>query len=401
MNRLLSLLVLISALFLNFPAQAELPFLHASGREIVDDSGNWVRLRGMNYDLVQYDTPYPFDPKMADAIRAGGFNFVRLPIEWQLLEPTPGEIDYAYLDQVESIVQYFANLDVYVLIDMHQWNTTDCFSALFGTGFPAWFVTDVSGATIAPWTCAATDTANAEWKQNVFWTQFWSNPTLTVAPYAGTKAWDAYANIWRVVAWRLRNYPNVAGWDILNEPHSGYLTEQQLNTSVLPQFYNYIGTRIRWSDWPDANSNFHHILVVEGQDGDVKPETVAPELSNFVLSQHVYPDISIWSDQCQLTLFVNRGMSLAHQWNVPYLAGEFGTNGQTNDADPRTVVLAQNLGIIFGAYGQSWSAWDARNMYPGTNDGFINADYTLTQAGINLANNLNLNSGSVCNQLTY
>jgi len=53
-------------------------------------------------------------------MRTLGFNVVRLPVSWSLLEPRPGAYDSAYLDRIAQVIGWSQQQGVYVLIDMHQ-----------------------------------------------------------------------------------------------------------------------------------------------------------------------------------------------------------------------------------------------------------------------------------------
>jgi aryl-phospho-beta-D-glucosidase BglC (GH1 family) len=356
--------------------------LASKNRQFVDSRGNAVQLRGLNYNLGDHKTLFPFSPKHLDAIRRDGFNVIRLPVYWQFLEPRPGQIDDAYLRKIEEIVAHADNIDLYVVVDMHQWNTTDCFDLLHGIGFPGWFVTEVSKPAIAPWTCAPSDLANARWKQNVFWDQFWKNNAVSIAPYDGMNSWEVFAHAWGVIAGKLRNYTNVVGWDLLNEPHIGSQSIPAFNAVTLKTFYEFMGARIRRSDGLDTNPKLHHIIFIEGQDGDVKAEMIKPALANMAISPHVYPPLTHWGDDCLIKEFIDRGITKSIAWNVPYLAGEFGTNGHKNDDDPETTVMMSAVTRIVEAYGQSWVAWSAMSFVEPVHGGFYDKSLQLRPTGV-------------------
>lgn len=68
-------------------------------------------------------------------MRAKGFNFARLLVFWDDLEPRPGEYSQDYLRKIERILDWARKHDVKVLIDAHQ----DVFGPAFGhRGVPAW-----------------------------------------------------------------------------------------------------------------------------------------------------------------------------------------------------------------------------------------------------------------------
>ena len=344
--------------------------------QLVDESGAWVRIKGVNYNLIENINKNPPNSVHFDKIQSWGFNFVRFPINWYFLEPSPGAINWSYIDEIETAVQMANDRGLYILIDMHQWNTAQCFVS--GSGFPTWFVNAVAG------TCS---------NQSAFWTNFWQNPILNVAPYQGMTAGQIFAEAWRNVVWRLRNYNNVVGWDILNEPYRGSIDEIIFNNQILPQFYKSVGDRIRWSDWRDGDQK-HHVLFIEGEDGDIKSSMSKPNLSNFVLSPHLYTDSQYWTNCQYLSSVAHRGIDKANSWRIPTVFSEFGANsGPDGGSGPQ---FANYVSRIIGVNGQSWSWWDF-----GPVDGYDNyalVDTTLANkpAVYPLIDNLLIFSGSEC-----
>jgi aryl-phospho-beta-D-glucosidase BglC (GH1 family) len=55
-----------------------------------------------------------------NALKANGFNTVRLPCSWdQYANQTTGAIQAAWLDRVKEVVQYCVNADMYVVLNIH------------------------------------------------------------------------------------------------------------------------------------------------------------------------------------------------------------------------------------------------------------------------------------------
>lgn len=373
-----------------------MPLLSVSGRQMVDPAGNWKRLRGVNYNLIQHTTRSPAQQRHIQAIASWGFNAIRLPISWYFLEPTPDNIDWSYVDDIEDIVRWADAAGLYVVIDNHQWNTAQCFDASWGMGFPSWFVDALLGSN-GPCSHYATGKDAELVGQQQFWKEFWSNPVLgpTAGSHSGAAAWDVYTDALRIVAWRLRNYAAVAGWDILNEPRLGTgMTSDTLNGTVLPSFFNAVGARLGWSDTTDAGS--HHLLFVEGEDGDIKPSLAKPStLTGLVLAPHYYSDPSIWADCPALSSGVHRGLEKSAAWNVPALFGEFGAAaGPDGGAGPS---FARNVSRIIGANsGQSWMWWE---FGPNDLDGemaLASSSLSLKPAGAAIRDNLGVNGGTEC-----
>jgi len=71
-------------------------WLKTDGGRIVDDRGRRVLLRGFNVDALfdprnsEIGDPAPLDDTDARLMREAGFDVVRLPIAWSLLEPERG-----------------------------------------------------------------------------------------------------------------------------------------------------------------------------------------------------------------------------------------------------------------------------------------------------------------------
>ena len=59
-----------------------------------------------------------------------GFNSLRLPLSWSLLEPERGRFSQAYIDRAAQVVDWARALGMYVIIDMHQ----NAYSRYVGTG---------------------------------------------------------------------------------------------------------------------------------------------------------------------------------------------------------------------------------------------------------------------------
>jgi hypothetical protein len=210
-------------------------------------------------------------------LRKLGFNTLRLLTVWEAIEPyASGVYDEEYLDYFEQIVSLANQHGIYVIIDMHQ----DLFSRhlmrlyddqtgknslvdkkerqmglkyglnnkIQGDGAPLWAVQlclpekDVGGP---QWGLPSEYVPN--WKNTpVFYDfTFWAlNMFVSVDVdrcfatfFAGRQIYpnyfvdgkniqdylqDSYANAWRQVAMRVKDYPNVIGYDIMNEPVGMY-----------------------------------------------------------------------------------------------------------------------------------------------------------------------------------
>lgn len=181
---------------------------------IADEHGRELLLRGINSNaLVQYPDYFQQTvPLQEDDFRemaALGFNFLRLPISWSLLEPSPGEFSDGYLDQIESTVAAAEEVGMRVLVDMHQ----DRYNRNLrpgdeADGAPDWAtLTDgkpcQANFLLSPCSEAAYD-------------NFWNNTVV-----AGKPLQDHYLDALLAVSRRLRDDNRLLGIELMNEPTFG------------------------------------------------------------------------------------------------------------------------------------------------------------------------------------
>ena len=201
-------------------------FLRAEGSTITDGDGNQVLLRGVNVNqLVDFYRPRPevddTRPLTEDdfaGIAEQGFNVVRLNISWSALEPTRGELDDDYVEQITDAVGWAKKYGVYTVLDMHQdsWfngGTEEGTECRPGTD-PMW------GYDGAPEWATITDGAPR--------CQFQGRD---ISP-AGNRAFEhfyhdtdgiqtALVETWGKLAEVFKDEPAVAGYNLLNEPGFG------------------------------------------------------------------------------------------------------------------------------------------------------------------------------------
>jgi endoglycosylceramidase len=200
------------------------PLAVSDDLRIADDLDREVLLRGVNVtSLGEYwqgssDHPptLPTTDEDWDAMAARGLNVVRLVVHWSRLEPERGQIDSDYLDQIDGYVTAAAERGLYTVIDMHQ----DAWSATIATpagevcpegsspgkgwdGAPAW-ATLTDGLS----TCVTGDRNSAP-AVVAAWNHFYDNSE-------GIQ--DEFVSTWAAVAHRFAGRPEVAGYDLLNEP---------------------------------------------------------------------------------------------------------------------------------------------------------------------------------------
>jgi endoglycosylceramidase len=212
------------------PALQAIPDAVEGGR-IVDASGREVLLRGVNVnahvEYWQYDgdlfTTYPFTEQDADMIAAMGWTAVRLLVSWSRVEPTPGEYDESYLDQVAAAIAMLRERKVYTILDLHQdaWDASlaappdevcegDSVPAGGWDGAPDWATFDGSAAR-----CESGGQREFVPAVRAAWRAFLDD----VEGPGGVKLQTRYIQMFAHLVSRFANDDAVAGYDLMNEPN--------------------------------------------------------------------------------------------------------------------------------------------------------------------------------------
>jgi len=184
----------------------------------VDERGRTRILNGMNIDDKHLNSErfhYVLDEEFFKKYRAFGLDVIRLAITWQNLEPKMGEYNEAYLKSIDEIFELAEKYGVYILLDMHQDLYSNFDSNSVGDGAPLW--------------AALTDGAKPKmpknvWAEGYFWGKwvfrafdhFWAN-----TPVEGKGLQDRYCDLWKMLAERYGDKPNLFGFDLMNEPFPG------------------------------------------------------------------------------------------------------------------------------------------------------------------------------------
>lgn len=183
-------------------------------------------------------------------MRALGWNFVRLAITWEQVEPEPGRYDAQFVERVAQVVRWAEEQGIYVLVDFHQDNYGDIERPTPRTdaGFPPLWTRPTGQADGPPRWAVMTDG-----KPNVnllgfsvlspavsrAFTSFWFNRVAPVpqgdAPGPGLQ--DHYIGAVAAVTRRLRDAPAVAGIEIMNEPQPGEVGFTAMARDLLYPFY--------------------------------------------------------------------------------------------------------------------------------------------------------------------
>jgi hypothetical protein len=241
-----------------------LPWLHIAHPQgerpyIADDQGRMVLLHGaIPAGLLQLGAgplpPFPIEPAAYDGGRcpaapgwspypplclsdmeqmAGlGFNSVRLPISWSVLEPERGRFNDTYIDRVAQVVDWAGALGMYVIVDMHQ----NGYSYFVGPG-PNVTLRYLSGA-------PAWATITDGFPSHVYQGQREINPAVFQAT---TNFWydrdgiqDEYIAALAHVARRFKDSSVVAGYGVYNEPWPGWNLPPGFEDLLLFPFYRRV-----------------------------------------------------------------------------------------------------------------------------------------------------------------
>jgi endoglycosylceramidase len=188
-------------------------YVYIEDRNFKDPFGRDLILSGINVVNKNPETNYVghITPEEMAKFKSWGFNVIRLGMIWDGLEPEPGIFNEDYLVKIDEMIQWAAEYDLYVFLDMHQ----DLYSVEFSDGAPSW----------------ATITDNHPHHTGDIWSDaylispavqtafdhFWKN---TPAP-DGIGIQDHYVSAWKHIADRYADNQTVIGYDIMNEPFNG------------------------------------------------------------------------------------------------------------------------------------------------------------------------------------
>ncbi|VDB96739.1 unnamed protein product [Peniophora sp. CBMAI 1063] len=271
--------------------------LSTHGRHFVDSFGRVCHLRGVNISgnskaPVNHDhdtfpanhhgvtfvgRPFPLNEahEHLARLRRWGLTFVRVLVTWEAIEHEgPGIYDRDYLEYLHTLISLFPLYGITCFVNMHQ----DVWSRYSGgSGAPAWTL-DAVGFDLH-----ALEESGAGWLKGVrggghieaergLWptgyqklsaatmaTLFWAGdvfaPKLRIRTREGKETsaqqflQNAFLDMWEVVARSLGDLDAVLGFEIMNEPHHGYINLPSLHG------FNY-NTDLHLAHVPSALQSF-------------------------------------------------------------------------------------------------------------------------------------------------
>lgn len=329
-------------------------------RHLTDAQGRALILHGVNSSSSAKDPATGHMPWVTEAdVRQEtvdwGFNFVRLLIFWDGIEPERGVFDEAYLDAVEERVNWYAANGAFVMLDMHQ----DIYGhAVGGNGAPAW-ATETAG-----WELLSLDFPGMPWwVKNVdpsviaAFVNFWKHDRYDFLQ-------DHYIQSWQKVAERFKDHPSVIGYDLMNEPHAGDLVKAATFTfepTWLKAMYDRLIPALRSIDedkWiffePQSlavNFGLASKLpkIEDTREGEARL-AYAPHVYPFTLHEGVAYNLL---DKQQMRDWNRHRTEELNLQQVPLLVGEFGGSDSTVGFRDYIDDLMQMLDHMGG----SWAYW--------------------------------------------
>lgn len=358
--------------------------LQVDGTRIVDDQGRDVLLRGVNVNqLVDFYAKRPEVPSTTpltaadfEQIASYGFNVVRLGISWSALEPTRGEYDDAYLQQIRTAVDQAADVGMYTVIDMHQdgWSaapTPDGETCRPGTepmwgydGAPAWATID-DGAPRCQFTGRDISPAGDRAFENFY------HDTDGVQ--------DRLVRAWGRLGEEFGDDPAVAGFDLLNEPGFGE-SAPVTTTALLGRYYGRAIDALRGAGARQMVF-FEPSLLWSGMAFESTVPADFTRDGNIVFAPHLYAESITMDRSLGLPPFVGieRGFELAarvsERLGVPLWSGEYGYWGDDRIGRLTRYAAAEDEYRIGGVY-WVWkqSCGDPQNGIGPIGDGLIPQD---------------------------
>ncbi|CCM01373.1 uncharacterized protein FIBRA_03423 [Fibroporia radiculosa] len=201
--------------------------------------------------------PFPLEeaPEHFSRLRRWGLTFIRFLLTWEAVEHAgPGIYDMEYLDYVRELLSVLPQYGITAFVVMHQ----DVWSRYSGgSGSPAWTLETVGfdlhgleepgaawlkgvkgGGHVEEerglWPCGYQKLAAAT-MATCFWAGDTFAPKLKVKDANGKEIsiqaflQNAFLNMWEVVAKTLGDLEGVLGFEMMNEPHRGYVELQSMH----------------------------------------------------------------------------------------------------------------------------------------------------------------------------
>lgn len=273
---------------------------------VTDEDGNYIEFADFEAEGIWGGRKAT--KELIEAIKAKGFNTIRIPCTWFQHFNEQGEIDPDWLARVHEVVDYAYDLDMYVIINMHH-------------------------------------------EQNIINAPVFNDESLE-------KALEEMTTVWTTLANEFRDYNQKLIFEGMNEP-------RQTGNPLVSEWGNGSGDNgYTWDYVNKLNQNF--INIVRNQGSQYNKERLLmitpycatsnqnaimkldiPENSgNIAISSHAYApfDFTLRSDnlakseftdsmKIELDNLFNSYKSIMEQKNVPIIIGEYGASNRDNMSD--------------------------------------------------------------------
>jgi hypothetical protein len=200
------------------------PWVTSRDGRFVTPAGRPVTLHGVNVQVT--------DPAVYGQALRLNVNFVRIVAPWSLFEPRAptGPMHHwssAALAELDQEIRFFERHHINVLIDFHQFRWSPYFASSFPCrlascqprGIPAWYYAN------GRYSKSHDGIKSAE---AAFWT------------HEARSSQAAYAAFAAMMAARYAHSPNVIGYELFNEPHSGNLGLSTAATNTMLKWQSRI-----------------------------------------------------------------------------------------------------------------------------------------------------------------
>lgn len=330
---------------------------HEGDRPVVVDAlGRQVVLRAINVnqlgDYFQADpkqaTTFPLADEDFARIASLGFDAVRLVLNWSALEPARGAFDAAYVARIRTAVAQAKAHGLYVVLDMHQ----DAWGKFIATkpgeacppglapavgwdGAPEW-ATLTDGLT----TCRAADTRELSPAVAQAFQSFYADRDGIRSALVAT---------WGRLAETFARDDAIAGYDLLNEPHPGFLVGPD-QSAALGRFYASAIAAIRAGEQRAGAQPhlafFEPSVLWSGFAGDAVPPPGFTGDERIVFAPHLYAEsITVDRKLGISSVSVEQGFDFAERtaqaYDAPLWVGEWGWFGDPAKDRPQTARFAK------------------------------------------------------------
>ncbi len=185
------------------PTPAVIPYAELHGVNYIDPV--LMRKEGSPKLPIQKEVIEEFVP----IAKKAGFNVFRIPVTWEAYVDNEG----AFLGELVALVEIANAHDIFVWINVHHFDATSNWGDKVsrGRGFPE--------SIVACYEPKKSYEHAPEVKR--FWNDYYTNRVLdsTNACVGTIDAWKLHADFMKAMIDEVDQYPNVIGYEILNEPH--------------------------------------------------------------------------------------------------------------------------------------------------------------------------------------